>query len=176
MVYNEISYFPDTIDPLIFFQDNGIEHIDALSKYLDLLKKGNYTEASTYADFQSNLNGYFGSLFNLIENRIYTWQKELLRKETLAASKGNYITSITQYMPPYDLSDSTIWISENDEPSDLKGHLYYFYTNEPTNNNISNEDIWIDCDDSMISHALSDGDISVNEPTDINIGTVWIGE
>ena len=118
MVYNEISYFPDTIDPLIFFQDNGIEHIDELSKYLALLKKGKYTEASTYADFQSNLNGYFGSLFNLIENRIYTWQKELLRKETLVSLKNNYITSITQYMPPANLSDSMIWISENDGLND----------------------------------------------------------
>lgn len=43
-------------------------------------------------------------------------------------------------------------------------------------NNISNEYIWIDCNDTMISHILIDGDISVNEAANISTGIVWIGK
>lgn len=102
---NELSYYPGGIDSLLFFQDNGIEHADELKYYKNLISENKYTEASSYADFQSNLHMYSGSLFNCIENRILELQKYLLTKNS-----HQIIVSADQ---PEDAALNTIWINDS---------------------------------------------------------------
>lgn len=111
MIYNELSCYPISIDPLVFFQDNGIEHVDELKKYQRLLQQEKYTEASTYLDFQSNLNGYFGSLFNCLENRIRKLQEHL--KDIPVISSSEEINPIVvSNSEPSTITQNTIWIDE----------------------------------------------------------------
>lgn len=104
-IINELSFYPNGIDPLLFFQDNGIEHIEELQKYKNLIAKGNYTEANSYADFQSHLYMYSASLFNCIENRILALQEHLLTKQKLTPM-------ICCANPPDDVPLNTVWVNE----------------------------------------------------------------
>ena len=81
MLCNPLSFYPDKIDPLIFFQDVDLEKIDIMNTYDDLIKKGKYTEADEYINNQSGICGYFADFLNAIENRIYNLQTHLLTIE-----------------------------------------------------------------------------------------------
>ncbi len=83
MLCNTISYFPDGIDPMIFFQDNDLEHIDIINNYNKLISLGEYTEANEYIKLHDNVYGYFADYFNAIENRIYNLQNYLLNKKPI---------------------------------------------------------------------------------------------
>lgn len=80
MLCNPVSYYPNQIDEMIFFQDNNLENIEAINYYNSLVAQGNYDEANDYINQQSGIYGYFSDFFNLIENRIYSLQKYLLKK------------------------------------------------------------------------------------------------
>ena len=80
MLCNPVSYYPNQIDEMIFFQDNNLENIEAINYYNSLVAQGNYDEANDYINQQSGIYGYFSDFFNLIENRIYSLQKYLLEK------------------------------------------------------------------------------------------------
>lgn len=81
MLYNPISYYPNAIDPLIFYQDIDLDHLDILSNYQNLMSKGHYTNASSYINQQSGVHGLYAGLFNTMENRLYNLQLYLLKKE-----------------------------------------------------------------------------------------------
>lgn len=80
MMCNVRSYYPDGIDPMIFFQDNDLEKVDIIDTYNKLISFGRYTEANEYIKLHENVYGYFADFFNAIENRIYNTQKYLLQK------------------------------------------------------------------------------------------------
>lgn len=80
MWYNTISKYPDSIDPLIFFQDINLEEVEIMKSYNDLVAHGKYNEANKYIRNQE-IHGYFASCLNAIENRIYNLQVYLLTKE-----------------------------------------------------------------------------------------------
>lgn len=44
MLCNTVSYYPDGIDKMLFFQDNNLEKIDIINTYNNLIAQGNYTE------------------------------------------------------------------------------------------------------------------------------------
>lgn len=81
MLCNPLSFYPDKIDPLIFFQDVNLEQLEIMDTYNDLIKKGKYTEANEYINNQSGICGYFADFLNAIENRIYNLQTHLLTIE-----------------------------------------------------------------------------------------------
>ncbi len=83
MLYNINSYYPDQIDPLIFFQDIDIDHLEPMKHFQNLIQQGRYTEASEYINQQKGIHGAFAGLFNLIENRIYALQRHLLSKHKI---------------------------------------------------------------------------------------------
>ena len=72
MICNPISYYPDKIDEMTFFQDNNLEKIEIVNHYNALVAKGKYTEANIYINQQNDFYGFFSDFLNLIENRIYT--------------------------------------------------------------------------------------------------------
>lgn len=80
MLCNPISYYPNKVDEMIFFQDNNLENVEIMNHYNELIAQGKYTEASDYISQQENVYGFFADFFNLIENRIYTTQEYLLSK------------------------------------------------------------------------------------------------
>lgn len=81
MLCNPLSFYPDKIDPLIFFQDVGLDNIEIMNTYNDLISKGKYSEANEYINSQENICGYFADFLNAIENRIYNLQTHLLTIE-----------------------------------------------------------------------------------------------
>ena len=81
MLCNPLSFYPDKIDPLLFFQDVNLEKIDIMDTYDNLIKKGKYSEANEYINSQSGICGYFADFLNAIENRIYNLQTHLLTIE-----------------------------------------------------------------------------------------------
>ena len=46
MLCNPVSFYPDKIDPLLFFQDISLENVEIMNTYERLIKKGRYSEAS----------------------------------------------------------------------------------------------------------------------------------
>ena len=108
MLCNTTSYFPDGIDPMIFFQDNDLEKIDIINTYNNLISQGKYTEASNYINQQEGVYGYFADFFNAIENRIYSTQEYLLQKEPI---KKQYVffDSNNDAIEP-DIDEGMFWI------------------------------------------------------------------
>lgn len=103
MLCNPLSFYPDKIDPLIFFQDVSLDNVEIMNTYDNLIKQGKYTEASEYINSQSGICGYFADFFNAIENRIYNLQEYLLTIEP----KQPFVSSDEE---PTVVNNETIWI------------------------------------------------------------------
>ena len=80
MLCDPVSYYPNKIDEMTFFQDNNLEKIEIIHIYNDLVAQGRYSEAVGYINQQKGIYGFFADFFNLIENRIYNLQEYLLQK------------------------------------------------------------------------------------------------
>ena len=80
MLCDPVSYYPNKVDEMTFFQDNNIENVDVINHYNSLIAKGKYSEASDYINQKEGIYGFFADFFNLIENRIYNLQEHLLQK------------------------------------------------------------------------------------------------
>lgn len=101
-LYSPISNYPDSIDPLIFFQDVSLEKLEIMKVYNDLIAQGKYSEANEYISNQE-IYGYFADYLNAIENRIYNLQAHLLTKEP----KQPFVSSDSE---PITINDEMIWI------------------------------------------------------------------
>lgn len=101
MLCNPISNYPDSVDPLIFFQDVNLEKLDTMKAYNDLITQGKYSEANEYISNQE-ICGYFADYLNAIENRIYNLQEHILTIEP----KQPFVSSDSE--PIAD--DEIIWI------------------------------------------------------------------
>ena len=80
MLCNPVSYYPNKIDEMTFFQDNDLKKIEIVNTYDSLVAQGRYSEAVGYINQQKGIYGFFADFFNLIENRIYNLQEYLLQK------------------------------------------------------------------------------------------------
>lgn len=80
MFCNPVSYFPNKVDEMIFFQDNDLEKVEIMNHYNELITQRKYDEANDYITQQESVYGFFADFFNLIENRIYNTQEYLLNK------------------------------------------------------------------------------------------------
>lgn len=105
MLCNPISYYPISIDPLIFFQDINIEKLEIMKIYDDLIAHGKYDEANEYINKQEGIFGYFADYLNAIENRIYKLQEHLLTIEP----KHYFLYSDSE---PIANNNETIWIGQ----------------------------------------------------------------
>ncbi len=103
MLCNPISYYPDKVDELIFFQDNSLEKEEFVNNYNHLISQGKYTEANDYLNQQKDVYGYFADFFNLLENRIYHLQNHLLTKK----NTNPFVSSDEE---PSSVTQDTIWI------------------------------------------------------------------
>lgn len=141
MLCNPLSFYPDKIDPLIFFQDVNLSKVEIMNTYDNLIKQGKYTEANEYINNQEGIYGYFADFLNAIENRIYNLQTHLLTIEpkqpfiysdeepiTSAIEKENGTYRLLSYYSNADLSKYT-----HKELADITN-------NQPT---VSGDIIWI---------------------------------
>lgn len=101
MLYNPISNYPDSVDPLIFFQDISLTKLEILEVYNNLIAQGKYNEANNFISSQ-NIYGYFADYLNAIENRIYNLQEHLLTIEP----KQPFVSSDSEPVA----NNETIWI------------------------------------------------------------------
>lgn len=108
MLCNTTSYFPNGIDPMIFFQDNDLEHIDIINNYNKLIALGKFTDANEYIKLHNGIYGYFADYFNAIENRIYNWQDYLLKKEPIKKQYVCFDPTDTQIEP--DIEEGMLWL------------------------------------------------------------------
>lgn len=107
MLCNTRSYFPEGIDPMIFFQDNDLEQIEVIENYNKLIALGKYTEANQYIQMHENVYGYFADFFNAIENRIYNLQEFLLTKEPIKKQYVYFNPTAEQTEP--DIDEGMLW-------------------------------------------------------------------
>lgn len=108
MLCNTKSYYPDGIDPMIFFQDNDLEHIDIINNYNKLISLGKYTEANEYIKLHENVYGYFADFLNTIESRIYNLQTFLLNKKSVKKQYACFNESEDQKEP--DIEEGMLWL------------------------------------------------------------------
>ena len=103
MLCNPISYYPNKIDEMIFFQDNNLENIEIINYYNGLISQGKFSDASNYISHQEGIYGFFADFFNLLENRIYNTQEFLLTKQKM----NQFVISEEE---PDTVNNNTIWI------------------------------------------------------------------
>ncbi len=108
MLCNTVSYYPNEIDPMIFFQDNDLEKVDIINTYNNFISQGKYTEASNYINQQEGIYGYFADFFNAIENRIFKLQEYL---ETKTSPKKSYVFfDANDVVEEPDIEKDMFWI------------------------------------------------------------------
>lgn len=133
MLCNPLSFYPDKIDPLIFFQDISLDNVEIMNAYDNLIKQGKYSEASEYINSQSSICGYFADFLNAIENRIYNLQE--------------YLLTIKKPKQPFIFADEDPSFSTHDLLSDYNNDELSQYTHEEisalTDKNSGKEIIWI---------------------------------
>ena len=103
MLIDSVSYYPNKVDDMIFFQDNNIEKTEIISQYENLISQGKYDEANAFINQQENVYGYFADFFNAIENRIYNLQNYLLTKQKI----NPFVYDDEE---PTSVTSDTIWI------------------------------------------------------------------
>lgn len=107
MLCNIVSYYPDGIDPMIFFQDNDLEKVEIINTYNNLISQGKYTVANNYINQQEGIYGYFADFFNALENRIYNTQEYLLTKEPIKKQFVFFDANVDSIEP--DIEEGMFW-------------------------------------------------------------------
>lgn len=100
---NVVSLYPNSVDKMIFFQDNDIDNVEVINTYNNLIAQGRYSEANSYISQHEEVYGFFANYLNAIENRIYNLQAYLLTKQ----KKNPFVHS---YEEPESVEAGTIWI------------------------------------------------------------------
>ncbi len=106
MLCNTVSYYPNKVDEMIFFQDNNLEKVEIMNHYNNLIAQGKFSEASDYINQQEGVYGFFADFFNLIENRIDSLQEFLLNKP----QKKQPFLYYDENEEPQNMNEAIIWI------------------------------------------------------------------
>lgn len=151
MLCNPVSYYPNKVDEMTFFQDNNLEKMEVINHYNELISQGKYSEASDYINQQEGVYGFFADYLNLIENRIDSLQEHLLNKppkkqpfiyydeEVHFPISELHIFSDTD--EEENLSDISLF-SDNDEEESIED-LYTFTGEEAEPPDVDEDMIWI---------------------------------
>lgn len=102
---NPVSLYPDTVDEMIFFQDNNIESAEVLNAFNNLTNQGKYSEAAAFLAQHKELFGFFADYLNAIENRISRLQEYLLTK----TKKTPFVDSANE-PDAASLNEGIIWL------------------------------------------------------------------
>ncbi len=151
MSCNPISYYPNKIDEMTFFQDNNLEKVEIMNHYDELIAQGKYDEANDYINQQEGIYGFFADFFNLIENRIYTTQEYLLNKPPKKQPFIYYdeeehfsMSNLHVFTDTEEEEDlSTIELFSDDNEHESTENLYTFTGEEAEPPNANEDTIWI---------------------------------
>lgn len=166
MLCDPISYYPEKIDNMTFFQDVSLDNIEIINHYNNLIAKGKYSEAVDYINQQKNVCGFFADFFNLIENRIYNLQEHLLTKPPknqpfiFYDKKGYGIRIFTDIDVEEDLSTIKLFTPDDAEFVDAET-LYVFHDLG------AQEKLQVYIDDTEM-------DLDEIEPPVVTEDTIWI--
>ena len=151
MLCNPVSYYPDKIDEMTFFQDNNLEKAEMINHYNNLIAQGKYSEANNYINQQKDVYGFFADYLNLIENRIYTLQEHLLNKPSKKQPFVYYneedhfsFGDLHIFTDTDDEEDlSAIFLFSDNEQQESIDNLCMFMSEEGQPPNIDKDTIWI---------------------------------
>ncbi len=151
MLCNPVSYYPNKIDEMTFFQDNSLDNIEIMNHYNNLIAQGKYSEASDYINQQECVYGFFADFFNLIENRIYNLQDYLLQKPpkkqpcTYYKEEEHFSIGELHIFTDTDEeeNESSITLFSDNEIQESIDDLYTFTGEEAEPPNADKDTIWI---------------------------------
>lgn len=151
MSCNPISYYPNKIDEMTFFQDNNLEKVEIMNHYNELISQGKYDEANNYIGQQEGIYGFFADCFNLIENRIYNTQEYLLNKPPKKQpfiyydEEEHFSMSDLHIFTDNDEEEdmSTIELFSDDDEEESTDNLYTFTGEEAEPPDADKDTIWI---------------------------------
>ena len=151
MLCNPVSYYPNKIDEMTFFQDNNLEKIEIIKHYNSLIAQEKYSEASEYIEQQEGVYGFFADYLNLIENRIYALQEHLLNKPPKNQPFVYYDEEVHFPMSELKMFDendeeediSSIAIFSNGDEQESIEDLFIFTGEEAEPPNMEKDMIWI---------------------------------
>lgn len=106
MRYYPNTYFPSSIDPLLYYSDASLKSEETLNRYKECIQSGNMDQALTIVQADTNLHYASASLINKFEVQIKKIQEYLLTKE--------YVNPMVHdESEPQDPETHFIWIEEN---------------------------------------------------------------
>lgn len=111
--YDTESKYPNEIDDLLLLSDIDLEHISISQNHEQLLKEERYTDAGELLE-NSDIDSLCGSLFRLIENRIYATQNHISNKHTHWYDVHGVETPFECFDEPIDKTKKPVWTNIED--------------------------------------------------------------
>lgn len=111
--YNTESSYPTEIDDLLCLSDVDLEQLPISRNHQTLLAASRYTEAGELLE-SSDIDSLCGSLFRLIENRIYATQSYLLQKNTKWYEVHGVQSPFEYFSEPTDKTKKPVWTNIED--------------------------------------------------------------
>ena len=111
--YDTESHFPDAVDDLLCLSDINLEQLPLSNHHQQLLENEQYTEAGRYLESMP-LDSMCASLFNLLENRIYTTQNHLSNKHSMWYEIHGEESPIECFDEPTDKTIKPVWTNIED--------------------------------------------------------------
>lgn len=111
--YKVTSDFPSQIDNLLCLNDVDLEHLSISNAHKQLLDEGRYTEAGELLE-HSFMDSLCASLFNCIENRIYSTQNHLVNKHTKWFEEYGVESPIECFDMPTNTVQKPVWTNIED--------------------------------------------------------------
>lgn len=106
--YNETSNYPSEVDPLIFMSDSNLRNLSEVKEHEQLLHYELYTQAGEYIE-NANVDSFCASLFNLLNNRIYSLEYHLKATHTKWYEEHGVETPFEYVEMPEDTDAKPIW-------------------------------------------------------------------
>jgi hypothetical protein len=111
--YDTESKYPNQIDDLLCLNDVDLEHLPISNQHRNLLAEKRYTDAGELLE-NSDMDSLCASLFNLIENRIYSTQEYINNKHTMWYEEYGVESPIECFDMPKDTVKKPVWTNIED--------------------------------------------------------------
>ena len=139
MLCNPVSYYPNKVDEMTFFQDNNLEKIEIINHYNELISQGKYSEASDFINQQEGVYGFFADYLNLInkppKKQPFTYYDEEVHFNM------NELRVFNDLDEEEDTSDISLFSDDNEEES--IENLYACTGEEAEPPDVDKDTIWI---------------------------------
>ena len=111
--YNTQSQYPSEVDDLLCLNDVDIDHLPISNQHKELLAQERFTDAGNLLE-STTIDSLCASLFNLIENRIYSTQNYLDGKHTHWYEVYGVESPIECFDMPTNTTQKPVWTNIED--------------------------------------------------------------